>query len=156
MQLELRRDASRFGATLGRLYVDGRFECYVLEDVVRERPGVAVSAWKRPGETAIPVGTYRVVITPSARFGRRLPLLVDVPGFAGVRIHPGNTAADTEGCLLPGRTRGVATVGESRVAFAALFAKLEAALEAALAVGAAVSIAISNSADEGAALERAA
>jgi hypothetical protein len=55
-------------------------------------------------------------------------LLVDVPGFEGVRIHPGNTSADTEGCLLPGRTRTDRTVGESKVAFNALFGKIQQGL----------------------------
>ena len=80
-----------------------------------------------PGATAIPCGTYGVKLTHSPRFQRILPLLVDVPGFSGVRIHPGNTIADTEGCLLPGRIKHGESVKESRVAFHALLAKLEAA-----------------------------
>lgn len=74
--------------------------CYTLEDAVREVPGQPVAAWKVRGRTAIPYGSYGLVVTMSARFGKPLPLLVDVPGFAGVRIHGGNTAADTEGCIL--------------------------------------------------------
>jgi hypothetical protein len=128
MMLRLVREPSADGATLGVLFVNGRFECFVLEDTVREQAGQPVSTWKIAGRSAIPAGRYEVVVTMSARFGRRLPLLVDVPGFAGIRIHPGNTSEDTEGCLLPGRLRAAARVGESRVAFDNLFRQLEAAL----------------------------
>lgn len=124
MHLTLIRDTFTPSATTGRLLVDGVFECFVLEDVVRP-----VGAQKIAGKTAIPYGTYAVIITESARFKRRLPLLVGVPGFAGIRIHPGNTAADTEGCLLPGRARYEGGVAGSRIAFEALFAKLEQALK---------------------------
>jgi hypothetical protein len=130
MRLRLERDVSRFAATIGRLFVDDVFECFILEDAIREQPGKPVALWKVKGRTAIPAGTYAVVITESARFRRPLPLLVDVPGFSGIRIHSGNTHEDTEGCLIPGRARGVATVKESGVAFRALFAKLEAAIAA--------------------------
>ena len=122
MNLRLIREPSALGTTLGVLFVDGHYECFTLEDELRED--------KIPGETAIPPGRYRVVITPSQRFQRDMPLLMNVPGFAGVRIHSGNVAADTEGCILVGRDRGVGMVLQSRVAFASLFAKLEAALAA--------------------------
>ena len=69
-------------------------------------------------------------ITHSAHFGRDLPLLVGVPGFDGVRIHPGNTAADTEGCILVGTRLNVEALEQSRVAFDALFPKIQAALAA--------------------------
>lgn len=87
------------------------------------RPG----AVKVPGESAIPAGRYRVALTWSNRLQRVLPLLLDVPGFTGVRIHAGNTAADTAGCLLVGQLREAAAVLDSRAALAALLPKLEAA-----------------------------
>ena len=121
MKLRLVRKHFSPQSTVGELHVDDRFECYTLED--RERPGQS----KVYGQTAIPRGTYEVVVTPSPRFKRRLPLLVGVPGFAGIRVHSGNTAADTEGCILVGRTKGRDFVGESRPAFSALFAKIEKA-----------------------------
>jgi len=68
------------------------------------------------------------VITPSQRFGRPLPLLLNVPGFSGIRIHPGNTIADTEGCLLPGRLRAAQRVGDSRAAFDTLFQQITSAI----------------------------
>jgi hypothetical protein len=107
--------------TIGRLSVDGAFECWTCEDTVRE-PGAKI-----PGKTAIPAGVYPIVVTWSPRFKRDLPLLVGVPGFEGVRIHPGNTAADTEGCILPGLDRMPQGVGRSRLAFDTLFAKIRAA-----------------------------
>lgn len=127
MNLLLMRDARLPRCTLGKLYVDGVLECETLEDAERERAGEPVDRWKIPGETAIPRGTYRVVIDMSARFRRLLPLLVAVPGYAGVRIHPGNTHADTEGCILVGRARTATSVLQSRLAFDGLFAKMQAA-----------------------------
>lgn len=127
MKLLLERLQRDPDVTIGALSIDGDFECWVCEDPVREVLGQPVATWKIQGQTAIPVGTYRVDITASARFKRDLPLLLDVPGFSGIRIHPGNTTADTEGCLLPGAMRLAKSVGQSRVAFNALFAKLRVA-----------------------------
>lgn len=124
MNLRVIREPSRDGATLGSLYVNNVWQCWTLEDVIREQPGVQVAAWKVAHQTAIPAGRYRVVLTLSQRFGRVLPLLWGVPGFDGVRMHSGNTAADTEGCLLLGQDRQGATVQRSRVACEALFAQL--------------------------------
>lgn len=121
MKLSLKRIDKREDCTIGELYVDGKFECYTLEDVVRE-DGVKIL-----GQTAIPEGTYEVVISLSPRFQKLLPLLLNVPNFEGVRIHTGNTAADTEGCILVGRKRLVNSIGESRLAFDALFPKIQAA-----------------------------
>ena len=130
MNLRLERpDRTDFPCTIGEILVDGQEECYSLEDQVREIEGQPVEAWKVKGETAIPEGTYNVVITYSNRFQRDLPLLENVPGFSSIRIHPGNTTEDTEGCLLVGRGRTEKTVTESRAAFNALFAKIEQALQ---------------------------
>jgi len=120
MKLLLKREEFTDASTVGELFVDGVHECFTLEDVVRTGPKVH-------GETAIPKGTYEVIITQSPRFKRRLPLLVKVPGFEGIRIHPGNTAKDTEGCLLVGTGKTSNMVTNSRVAFNKLFAKLEVA-----------------------------
>lgn len=75
---------------------------YSIEDVVREVEGQPVEAWKVNGKTAIPSGRYRLSWTMSNRFGRNMLLLDPVPGFAGVRVHSGNRATDTEGCILLG------------------------------------------------------
>lgn len=93
-------------STVGKLYFrlsdrdSWTWLCWTLEDVVREVPGQPVASWKIKGRTAIPRGTYPIRVTRSNRFGVDLPLLLDVPGFEGIRIHGGNTAADTEGCIL--------------------------------------------------------
>lgn len=128
MLLEVKREPSAQGCTLGLLSVDGEFECFTLEDVVREVPEETVETWKVRGETAIPSGTYEVIVNMSARFNKQLPLLLNVPGFQGVRIHSGNVAADTEGCILVGARRTDAEVLESRLAFRSLFAKVQAAI----------------------------
>lgn len=124
MNLTLNREPSADGATIGELLIDDKHECWTLEDVVRP------DGEKVPGKTAIPAGRYRVIITHSNRFNTPLPLLLAVPGFEGIRIHPGNTAVDTEGCILVGRTRDTAFVGESRLAFASLFDKIKAGCSA--------------------------
>lgn len=116
------RNHGTAGYTAGRLY---QLECSTLEDQER--------AQKIPGKTAIPAGKYQVVVTFSNRFQKPLPLLLNVPGFSGVRIHSGNTANDTEGCILVGAEDGNpsdAWLGRSREAFTPLFAKIQAAIAA--------------------------
>ena len=109
-------------STIGKMYVDGKFECYTLEDPVRPA--------KIDGETAIPAGVYEVVINHSPKYKRQMPRLKDVPGFTGILIHWGNYPKDTMGCLLVGETRDVDYVGRSKKAFNALFKKLKDAKEA--------------------------
>lgn len=121
MQLKLKRTDFTGNSTIGELYVNEIFECYVLEDTVREGDIFKV---KVKGETAIPRGTYKVIIDESARFKRLMPHILDVPNFAGVRIHSGNDKDDTEGCILTGTFKGIDFVGESKIAFTKLFDKL--------------------------------
>ena len=128
MQLDLKRTTFNPDCTLGVLSVDGVFECFTLEDPYRQLDNGTVDKWK--GATAIPTGVYEVVIDFSQRFKREMPHVINVPQFEGIRIHPGNTAADTEGCILIGRTKGTESIGESRAAFDAFFPKLQAALAA--------------------------
>jgi len=130
MELKLIREPNP-QATPGKLFVNGSFFCYTLEDLDRgltqTMPLSHIQQKKVHSQTAIPKGKYTVVISYSNRFGRMLPLLSSVPGFEGIRIHPGNTSADTEGCLLVGEGRGSNTVTNSRVAFNKLFSLLETA-----------------------------
>ena len=126
MKLLVKRLRHTANSIVGELYVDGVFECYTMEDIEREV--------KVAGKTAIAKGTYDVIINMSNRFQRKLPLLVDVTNFAGVRIHPGNTAEDTEGCILVGRTRSLDFVGESRKAFTKLFSKMLLADEGTISI----------------------
>ena len=121
MKLRLQRLQLDPAFTLGELFVDDAHECWVCEDTVRA-PGVKV-----PGQTAIPAGTYSVIVDFSSRFQRQMPHILNVPMFDGIRIHSGNTAADTEGCLLVGCDRLVGAVGRSRDAFNSLFPKIQAA-----------------------------
>jgi hypothetical protein len=119
MRLRLERAEAGVIATLGILYVDDVFCCYTLEDPVREA-GVKI-----PGQTAIPYGRFPVIITWSPKFKRRLPLIGDVPNFEGIRIHPGNTVDDTEGCILVGKSIDGDHLVQSRVAFDDLFKQLD-------------------------------
>lgn len=95
MNLFLQRIAQTPEYTIGRLEeIVGKFFCHTLEDAVKNE--------KITGKTAIPEGTYEVVVNHSPKFKRELPLLLDVPKFEGIRIHRGNTVNDTSGCILVG------------------------------------------------------
>jgi hypothetical protein len=124
MKLLVQRYPSDENCTLGKLFVNDLYECHTLEDIVRP------DGEKVFGQTAIPAGTYKVVITFSDHFQRDLPLLLDVPDFEGVRIHPGNVAKDTEGCLLVGEGAGVDAITQSRAAFDVLWTKIRDAIGA--------------------------
>jgi hypothetical protein len=126
MLIVVRRLYKGENSIIGEMTVDGIFECFTLEDV--ERPV------KIKGETAIPKGTYKVIINQSNRFKRLLPLLLNVPGFEGVRIHSGNTNHNTEGCILVGQTRHKEFIGQSRKAFNKLFAKMQKAKDITLII----------------------
>lgn len=106
MQLTLQRTHTNGPRTFGKLSINGRYLCHTLEDEIREQPGQPVAAWKIKGATAIPSTTYgqpyRVTLENSPRFGPDTLTINDVPGFSGVRMHAGNTEADTEGCPLLG------------------------------------------------------
>jgi hypothetical protein len=127
VNLELTRVKLGEEFTVGKLAVDGKFVCYTLEDKVREEDGVPVEQWKVYAKTAIPKGTYPVTITMSNRFKTMLPLLGNVPGFTGVRIHTGNSSKDTEGCILVGAGWDGKSgwISSSAVAFAQLLPLLE-------------------------------
>jgi len=120
MRLILARHTFHRNYTLGTLYADWVPNCFTLEDSDRLAAGLP----KVAGATAIPLGDYTVEITWSPRFNKRLPLIHDVPGFTGVRIHTGNNAADTEGCILVGRKLELGYVFESRWAFGPLLVAL--------------------------------
>lgn len=121
MELTLRRIVYTEQSTMGELSLNGVAICFILEDRYRQldsgMPLDEIKRLKEPGKTAIPTGRYEIIITQSNRFKKPLPLLLNVPGFEGIRIHPGNTALDTEGCLLPGTKKFYNAVGYSKVAF---------------------------------------
>lgn len=122
LEFRLQREEFTTESTVGRLFFrlaptdSWTWLCWTLEDVVREpavRPLIGpltysawVRSWKVPGKTALPRGTYDLVVTRSNRFSRKaghdvfLPLILDTPGFVGARFHGGNDADDTDGCTL--------------------------------------------------------
>lgn len=110
MELTLNRHTFTTISTISSLHLGDVHLCDILEDKnILDRAGLdanspiaEIKAKKVAGKTAIPRGRYQIVVTFSNRFQKHLPLLLNVPGFEGIRIHPGNGAADTEGCLLPG------------------------------------------------------
>ena len=132
MQILIQRHALKEGYTIGRMEINGKYFCDTLEDTdrgLRESMTEAeIAALKVKGATAIPTGTYRIDMqTRSPRFGRVLPRLVSVKGFAGVLIHSGNTAADTEGCILVGENRERGKVLNSRATLESLLVFVRAA-----------------------------
>ena len=123
MKLVLTRHARRADYTIGRLEDEnGMKVCDTLEPTWRDYKG---GEMKIPRKSAIPEGSYRVVVTKSRRFQKYLPLLVGVPGFEGVRIHAGNTSRDTEGCILVGQNLQVGKVLWSRITLEKLMKLIE-------------------------------
>ena len=141
MELLLKRIARRETYTIGHLYIDGEYFCDTIEDKDRglkqSLPQSVNRAKKRQGVTAIPVGRYQVVMNmKSPKFSKSakydfcngyLPRLLNVPVFVGVLIHIGNTAKDTEGCILVGKNSKVGAVLESTTTFKLLYEKLKSA-----------------------------
>lgn len=140
MELTLKRTARRQSYTIGRLTADGAYLCDTLEDADRgltqDMDPDRIARLKVKGTTAIPAGRYRLtldVVSPRFKgrswarpYGGRVPRLLGVPGFEGVLIHPGNTPADTDGCLLVGRNTAVGRVTESVATYHKVMALLEA------------------------------
>lgn len=133
MIITVRRIARKAKYTIGRLYIDGAYFCDTLEDTDRglkqSMPLWEIEQKKVYGQTAIPTGKYDLLMTYSPKFATkswakpyngRLPLVNNVQGFSGVRIHPGNTASDTLGCILVGRNTVVGKVTQSADTFARL------------------------------------
>ncbi len=130
MLLEIRRTARRESYTISKWYIDGKYICDGIEDRdrgLRQDMSLAqLQQLKMYGKTAIPSGTYNIKLTYSPKFASRrwaakyegcLPEVCEVPGYTGVRIHPGNTAEDTLGCLLPGYNKVKGKVVQSTDCF---------------------------------------
>lgn len=142
MKLVIERAWPKDTYTIGRLYVDGERFYETLEDkdrmLFKDDPLPLIRRTKVYGETAIPKGKYEVrmdIVSPkyaavtwfNTLCGGRMPRLMNVPGFDGVLIHPGNSAIDTLGCILVGRNTKVGQLTSSRDTFKALYRKMEAA-----------------------------
>lgn len=117
MKLTLKRIALRPTYTIGKLYIDDVYFCDTIEDTVRDlnKNGKFDNGEKKVhSKTAIPYGIYEIKWTYSPRFKKYTPQLMNVPSFEGIRIHTGNTSADTEGCLILGKNKQVGKVLNSR------------------------------------------
>lgn len=136
MKLKVIRKWCKAEYTIGELYVDGVKLCNTLEDTDRGLTAADdlkhIKAVKVYGKTAIPKGTYKVILSYSPKFGARswakkyggkLPELLNVPGFEAVRIHVGNTPADTLGCLLVGKNTIKGQLTSSTACFCSLMDK---------------------------------
>lgn len=126
MHIRVVREPTKNDTTLGALFIDDHWQCHTLEDIIRP------VGEKIYGETAIPPGRYKLVLSMSNRFKRILPEVLAVPNFTGIRIHAGNTAKDTHGCLLLGQTRNVEarSIGQSKLALEAFMTKITAVWDA--------------------------
>jgi hypothetical protein len=124
MELLLVRDIFTDVSTEGILTIDGEFECDTLED--RDRK-IESSGEKVYGETCIPRGRYKIIYDMSTKYGKLMPHILNVPYFVGIRIHPGNKAEDSEGCILVGKSRARDWINSSVAAFDALLIKMKKA-----------------------------
>lgn len=125
MELKLNRIFLGSSATIGELYADREHIADTLEDRVRPE------GEKVYGKTAIPEGTYEMVLSYSPRFKKILPEILNVPNFTGIRIHCGNSSADSSGCILVGTWDGEKEdwVSDSKVAFNKLMSLLQKAAD---------------------------
>ena len=130
MNILVKREIFNLTNTISKLYINDIYFCDILEDVDRSlyftQSLEEIEKIKVYGQTAIPRGIYEIAITWSNKFKQYLPLLLDVPGFAGIRIHPGNSEVDSLGCLLPGISNGQQVLN-SRSTFSKLFKILKEA-----------------------------
>ena len=145
MKLEIERRWKKETYTIGRLYVDGVFFCNTLEDKCRGLKQTDslyfIRERKVYGETAIPTGTYGVAMNvTSPKYAAiawywqlcqgKMPRLLNVPGFEGILVHPGNDPTQTLGCLLVGKNTKVGQLTESKATFKALYKEMKKAYDA--------------------------
>lgn len=129
MEIVLDRVYKKENYTIGKMFIDGIYFCDTLEDKDRGLYGFMSEAELKKkkvyGKTAIPTGTYTVKMTYSTKFKKLMPLVDKVKAFDGIRIHAGNTADDSLGCILVGKNKAVGKVLESRDTFSKLYKKIE-------------------------------
>ena len=144
MEILLKRIAKKPNYTIGKLYIDGKYFCDTLEDkdrgLTQSMNEAEILKIKIKDQTAIPTGKYKIDMnTVSPRFGNSswaklykgiVPRLVNVPGYSGVLIHPGNTASDTSGCILLGQNKVVGQVINSQITWKAFMQKVTSCKQA--------------------------
>lgn len=117
MEILIKRIAKKNTYTIGKMYLNGVYFADTLEDkdrgLTQSMSLEEIKKIKIPGETAIPTGTYKVIVNMSPKFKRLLPRLLNVPGFDGILIHKGNSDKDTSGCVLLGENKVVGRVVNS-------------------------------------------
>lgn len=126
MKLKLTRDTFTDLSTIGKLTINDEPFCDTLEDTDRKLEDGGTKIY---GKTCIPRGTYDVVLNFSNRYQKVMPQVLGVPGFEGIRLHPGNAAKDTDGCILVGSSRATNFIGNSVVTFGKLMGILEDAYD---------------------------
>lgn len=128
MEILVKRLYKTSAYTIGKMYIDGQYLCDTIEDTDRgltqTMTSQQIAVKKVYGKTAIPTGRYKVTLTFSNKFKRVLPLVNDVIGFLGIRIHAGNTADDSLGCIIVGENKIKGGVVNSKVTLERLMAKL--------------------------------
>lgn len=127
MEIKVIRNILTSEYTVGKLYIDSVFYCHTIEDRYRE---IEKKEDKIYGLTAIPCGSYPVVLDFSSKYSKLMPHILDVPYFEGIRIHCGNSDEDSLGCIIVGEyCHGVAGgwVKNSRIAYSKVFSKLKGA-----------------------------
>lgn len=143
MEILLKRIAKKPNYTIGKLYIDGKYFCDTLEDkdrgLLQSMTENEILKIKVKDQTAIPTGKYKIDMnTVSPRFGNSswaklykgiVPRLINVPGYSGVLIHPGNTVSDTSGCILLGQNKVVGQVINSQVTWKAFMQKVTSCKE---------------------------
>lgn len=133
MNIQLKRIAKKETYTIGKLYIDGVYFCDTIEDKDRGlNQAMSINDIKKKkvyGETAIPTGTYKLVIDYSNRFKKNMAHILNVPGYEGIRIHTGNSAKDSLGCIIVGKNKVVGKVVESRNTYNQLFPILQKAFK---------------------------
>lgn len=129
MRLTLKRIANKDNYCIGKLYINGKYFCDTLEDRDRGLDDSMTEAdilkEKKYGQTAIPTGIYTVLLTYSPKYKKVMPLINNVKGYSGIRIHSGNTSKDTLGCLLVGKNTVVGRLTDSRNTYNALYKRLQ-------------------------------
>lgn len=144
MEIKTDRKYKKETYTVSNMFVDGVWFCNVIEDRDRglrsDQPISYIRKVKVPSETAIPSGRYRVILSvQSAKFSKKskymwckgfLPRVMGVPGFDGILIHAGTSAADSAGCLIVGMNTEKGKVTSSMVTLKKLYEKMQAAVQA--------------------------